>query len=467
MMRWIFTLIIAALLAVPDPATAGFLSKLGRMAGDAADGAKKVDGVGGTDIPSTALRAAKDPNGSAVALSVSDTGTVRLTDELGRATDIGSVDDVDSVLKSLGGKNVSVVADTASLGRNIEISTRLAERGALKLWINKTALPVRLSNKDFMVELRPNVLVPVLKRSDIARVAGRPIANVSTRPLREVQYAFDKPLTRGAVVVAKFGKPPKGPRKVGFGDAATRPGETLTMTAEDVVQGLSGNRGGTVILTGRIDGDVIRTGQGPIPLTDIQRAARAADVHLVFMNGSDKAAHKVVAASDTYGDLILGLSDRRTPLIATATDDGAARVRLSFQPEVKAPTAAGGNTDVDSTIVVAGHLAGQVGSTSVDVFTTDRNEEEDRKVRLIPWLSFGQHLFFGASILFGLLGHRPAWWFWRKVWVLPTGSRPWRVARGVGYVVFMLFTGIFWGTIRYLFGWVAWFVPAWRRPKPA
>lgn len=466
MTRLILTLLIAALMVIPEPAVAGLFGKLGRLAGDAADGAKKVDGVGGTDIPSTALRAARDPNGSAVALSVSDTGAVRLTDELGRATEIGSVDDVDGVLKSLGGKNVAVVADTSTLGRSVEISAKLAERGSLKLWINNAALPVRLSNKDLAVEVRPNVLVPVLKRADIARAAGKPIANVRTRALREVQYAFDKPLTRGSVVVAKFGKPPTGPRKVGFGDAATRPGETLTITKEDLLQGMSSNRGGTVVLTGKIDGDMIRTGTGQIPLAEVQNAAAAADVHLVLINSPAKLAHRVIAESDTYGDLILGLADRRAPMIADALDDGATRVQLSFRPERK-PDVAAANGGDDGTIFALGHLAGHAGSTSVDFFTTDKSEEEDRELRLIPWLSFGQHVFFGASILFGLLGHRPAWWVWRKIWILPTQSRPWRIARGVGYVVFMLVTGIFWGTIRYLFGWVAWFVPAWRKPKAA
>ena len=81
MIRWILTIMVVALMALPEPASAGLLSKLGRMADGAGDGAKKVDGVGGTDIPSTALRAARDLDGNAVAMSVSDTGTIRLTDE--------------------------------------------------------------------------------------------------------------------------------------------------------------------------------------------------------------------------------------------------------------------------------------------------------------------------------------------------------------------------------------------------
>ncbi|MEM7058631.1 MAG: hypothetical protein AAF557_13650 [Pseudomonadota bacterium] len=466
MKRVSFFLVIAALLAMPNLADAGLFSKLGRLGGDAGGAGRKVDGIGGTDVPATALRAAKDPNGTAVALSIDDAGTIRLTDELGRATDIRSLDDLDGALQSIG-KDVSVVADTATLGRNVDVSRRLAERGILKLWIDKAALPVRVSDGNIAAEVRPNVLVPVLKSSDIARAGGRPIAHIRTSGVREVHYAFNKPLTRGTVIVAKIGKAANGPRKVGFGDVVGRPGETVTLTKDELVQGMSTNRGGTVILTGRIEGDTIKTGQGAVPLADVQSAAAAADVHLVLLNGSAKAAHTVVEKSDTYGDLILGLTDRRTPMIADAFSDGRKRVRLSFRPEAKAQGPANTSSDIDDTALLAGSLARHVGSTAVDFFTPDKAEEEDRDLRIIPWLSFGQHLFFGGSILFALLGHRPAWWFWRKIWVLPTSSRSWRIARGAGYALFMLFTGLFWGTIRYMFGWLAWFIPSWRRPKAA
>ena len=468
MKHFLTSLIFAGLVLVPVTASAGLLSKLGRLGDDVGSAGRKVDGIEGTNVPKSALRAAKGPGGTAVVLSVDDVGNRRLTDELGRATEIRVDGDLDAALRSLGGKDLTVVADAVTIGKGLDLAQELAARGHLKLWHKNKAFAVRESEGTLMAQTRPGVFAPFISSEGAVVMAGGKRAGyVRTRLLDEVLFAFDKPLTRGRVVVAKIGTPPKGPRKIGFGDAATRPGETLTVTKDDLVQGLAGHRGGTVVMTGRIEGDLIRTDQGPVPLADIQRAAAAADVHLVVMNGSAKAAHKVVADADTFGDLILGLADRRTAMVARAAADNKTRVRLTFAPEVQSTASTTSRETIEDIAIGTGHLAGHAGANIVELFTTDKTETEDREMRVIPWLSFGQHLLFGGSILFGLLGHRPAWWFWRKIWVLPTSSRPWRIARGAGYAVFMLFTGIFWGMIRYLFGWVAWFVPSWRKPKAA
>ena len=447
-MRRLALALCALLLILPLSAQAGLLSKLGRLGDDAGGAARKADGVGGSDIPASALRAAKDPNTTAMALHVDADGSIRLTDELGRAVDVPADTDLGAVLKKASGGSgkVAVVADTATIAKAGPVAHALAEAGSLKLWHGKKALPVRARQGELQVEIRDRVLVPLRPYGD------RKVMN--TRPLREAVYAMVKALNRGTVVVAQLGKPAGGPRMVGFGDGPSgKPGETLTVTRDDLLQGFRGNRGGTVVLAGRIEGDALRAPGGPVPLADIRAAAAGADVHLVLLDGPAKAAHKAIAGADTYGDLLTGLAPKRTPMVVEATATTPDRVRLSFQPEApsvrakdgQAPTVADDVTNVVGTLAEVGVHASV---RAIQFDTRDRAEEQDRDLRLIPGIPFMTQFWLGLNLILGLYGSGLAWRTWRWIW--PMRPRPQRIALAhiPRFLVFLLvllpLTGFIW-----------------------
>ena len=454
-MRRVFLALCALILIVPlGAAQAGLLSKLGRLGDDAGGAARKADGVGGSDIPSSALRAAKDPNTTALALHVDADGSVRLTDELGRAVDIPADGDLDKVLKAANGGTgqAVVVADTRGLARAGALAEGLAQRGVLKFWHDGKAMPVLVRDGQLSVSPRERLIVPLSRREK----AGV----MDTRALRETLYAMDKALNRGTVVVAQLGKPQGGARRVGFGDGPSgKPGETMTVTRDDLLAGFRGNRGGTVVLAGRIDGDALKAPGGPVPLADIRAAAAAADVHLVLLDGPAKAAHKAIAGADTYGALLTGLAPKRATLTVDAVAAGRDRVRLRIQPEVSggngvpAPTVA---DDVANVAGTAADVAIHAAVRGIQLDTRDQAEEEDRALRLIPGVPFLHHVLLGGNFLLGLYGAGLAWRTWRRIW--PMRWRPQRVAPAhiprflVFLFVLLPLTGFIWAIGAFFLG---------------
>ncbi|MEM1298503.1 MAG: hypothetical protein AAGH68_04420 [Pseudomonadota bacterium] len=451
-------LLVTILVAIP-PAEAGLLSKLGRLADDAGDAGRSAGRIGDSDIPSTALRAAKDPNTTPLALSVADDGSIRLTDELGRAVDIPPDGNLDAVLRtaSNNARKVAVLTDAKTLGMAGGIARQLAKRGALKFWTGSKALPMRIAGDRLAAEVRPGIALPLLHRTPRRTANGQTFRSVRTGALREVTYALDKPLNRGTVIVAQIGKPPKGPRRVGFGDGPTgRPGETLTVPEDELISGFSGNRGGTVILAGRVRGDTLLTKAGPLDLAEFRTAAAAADVHLMVVDGPAKAAHKALAEADTYGDLLAGLPTSKTGKVIDAEVTGSSRVRLIMapdKPKEAVPTVADDALTIGST---AAEVVVRASFHGVTLDTRDRSEEQDRQLRLIPGVPFWVHLIYALNLIFGLYGGATAWRAWRRIW--PMAPRPRRTAPShvprflVFLLVFLPLTGIIWAVVAFFAG---------------
>lgn len=457
--RLLTFLIVGTVLTVTS-AEAGLFSKLGRLAGDAGDAGRSAGRIGDTDIPSTALRAAKEPNTTSLALSVGDDGTVRLTDDLGRAIDVPHDADLNAVLKAAsdGSRHVTVLADARTLGVAEGLARELTRRGALKFWTGDKALPMRLAGHRLAAEVRPGIIFPLLERRAVALPSSRTARLVRRRALREVTYALNKPLNRGTVLVAKVGKPPKAPRRVGFGDGPTgRPGETLTVPPDALLSGFKGNRGGTVILAGRVRGDTLLTSGRPLPLAEVRAAAAAADVHLMVLDGPVKAAHKAVAEADTYGDLLAGLSSGKTSKIIDVDATGASRVRLTMVPEM--PHSPNAPSAIDDALTVGSTAAEVVVRASfhgVTLDTRDRSDEQDRQLRLIPGVPFWVHLVYGLNLIFGLYGGSTAWRMWRRIWPMAPRVRRLALVHVPRFLVFLLvflpLTGILWAVVAFFAG---------------
>ena len=450
------------LVAAPTQSDAGLLSKLGRLAGDAGDVGRKVDGVGGSDLPLTALRAAKEPNTTALALNAGPDGSLRLVDELGRGVDLASETNLAAALKAAnpkGGK-VAIVADAKSLELAGDLATELASKGARAVPVFQRALPLGTTNGRLSIEVRPGISMPFFERTPTGLRNGRQIRRIRTSALREVNFALDKPLNRGTGVVAQVGKPRSGTRRVGFGNGPSgKPGETVTVSRDDLLAGFAGNRRGTVILAGRVEGDRLMAKGGPIPLVDIRAAAAEADVHLVMLDGPAKAAHNALTRADTYGDLLTGMVPGKIPVVIDAQQAGTTRIRLSMAPEkpleppVAAPTRA---DDVLTVTTSVADVAVRNALHSIVLDTRDQSMENDLSLRLIPGVPFWVHLIYGLNLLFGLYGSATAWRVWRRIWrIAPRPSRfaPVYIPRFLVFLlVFLPLTGIIWAIVAFFTG---------------
>ncbi len=461
----IVLLAVAVLIALPQSVEAGLLGSLGRMAdnvGDAGGAARKADGIGGTDLPASALRSAKDPNTTALALGVEPDGTLRFTDELGRAVDLPPGGNLDAALKAAanGSKQVVVVVDAKTLARAGEAANTLARRGALKFWHGKQVLPVRISNGRLSVEPRPGLVMPIVEPR-LATMANANPVRVRMGALREVDYALNKKLTRGTVLVAELGKASNGPRRVGFGDGPSgKPGETATVTRSELLAGFSGNRGGTVILAGRVKDGAIRAPGGPVPLPDIRAAAAAADVHLVVLDGPAKSAHKALEQATTYGDLLSGLAPKNRAMAIDVTSTGNSRVRLSLARETRPATSTSSAPRVEddlATVAVTAVEAGVRGAIySIELDTRERSVEQDLSMRLIPGVPYWITVLYLLNLVLGLYGGRYAWRLWRRIWPMRPRARWYAVAHYPRFLVFALVllpaTGFIWATIAFFAG---------------
>ena len=460
MKRFVTVLLVIVLSALPVSSGAGLLSSLGKLAdnaGDAAGATRKVDGVGGTDLPHAALRAAKDPDTTPLALGFEADGSVRLTDELGRSVVVPHGGDLDALLRtaSNGSGKAAVVVDPKHLFLGGKIIGDLAERGALKLWYGGRAYPVQASDTHLHAVLRTEVLLSLGKRSD--RAAAVPNGKTpSMVRLREVSYALDKTVNRGTVVVAEFGTPAKGPRRVGFGDGPSgTPGETLKVTRDDLLSGFSGNRGGTVVLAGRVRDGTIATKSGNVLMSEIEQAAAAADVHLLVVNGPAKAAHKALAKATTYGDLLTGLAPDSGALIVDALPMGNNRVRLTMKPETP-PTEPPKTVAEDLTTVAeaAVHVGVHGVVRGAEFYTRDQSHERDLSMRLVPFAPYWVHVLYGLNFVLGLFGATYAWRLWRRIWPMKPRARRVALAHlprfSVFLVIFLPLTGFVWAIVAFL-----------------
>ncbi|MEM8790253.1 MAG: hypothetical protein AAGE80_01450 [Pseudomonadota bacterium] len=419
MKRFVIATICAIAFSIVGSAEAGFI-KLGKL-GNVGDAVKRAD------VPDSVLMRSLDGDGPGVALSRNEYNWV-LTDALGRETPFRSVDDLDTALGTAGrnGEAVTVVVTPETLDEMGPLASALADRKALRLWTNKTKYRAARSSGGLVIEARPGLSIPVEPR----------------RMLDEALAILDRPLDR--VQVAELGKPKtSGPRLVGFAEGApTRPGETALLTPDRLTEGMKASSGGTIVLTGRVRGDLLRgSGGAEMALSDLRAAAAAADVHLVVVNSSAKAARKVIDTAKTQGDLISAFASRRHPMTAKVAVTTEGRVRLSAQRQAPAPRAVPENLESEG--IAAGRVAIDLVEAVVDAAVTGveidtRDKRSQRKIEdpLIPGLPDWLSLYLVVSTVAGFLFLRAAWPVFKLFWQI--SAKPMTLRHVLRFIVFIL-----------------------------
>lgn len=227
---------------------------------------------------------------------------------------------------------------------------------------------------------------------------------------------------------------------------------------------LSGIRGQTALLTGRIEGDLVHVLpiNGPaqtLSLSEVRKSAAAADVNLLVLhsakplqpgaqnwlwqtvqvNGLETALKKT-----TFGDFVNALAGGRGELVVRV-EKGAQGRRVHFEaiPETK------GLDVVDSVGTWVGdavsEVAGQVVTEGVSAFLSSKARQKELEDRIVPGIPSDYQFYFIGAVVMGLLGFRVSMGWWNRIWPAED-RREYRNSFGYGaawFVRWLVFLFIF------------------------
>ena len=461
-LRWTVLTVMLAGLTVGSVAPSGahWLSRIVREAGDAGGSAGLKAGRHGLGaLDEAAAHVAKLPRlarGTALAAHVTPEGHWRFVSREGEVFTAATPAEMARVRTTLAPNAAPDEPLTLYLSAETVFARRELVRDLpsadLHLVVGKETYRLRRpeAGGELVAEIRPNVTVDLADRALFQEAAfrlGRPLNKTSIRVLA-LEPGGPKGLT-----TAPRRDPKSGAALVDRIDPALLP------------QALSGLKGQTALVSGRIEGNriTVRPSRGPEQLLDIEalvRAAEASDVNLVLVHAS--AAHQpggrnwlwqriAVTGLDealtraTFADFLSALGGGGE-LAVQAAPGSVGRVVLSAVP------APGVTAPITNTLGPwIGDITGHVAVRAATVYARDASQERELESRIIPGIpAWIQYLYLGA-LACGVIGLAAARSWWVRLW--PPEDRAeyagrvgyWaaRVARGLAFVfVFLPLAGI-------------------------
>lgn len=456
-LRWaVLTVMLAGLtLGSVAPLEAHWLSRIVREAGEAGGSAGLKAGRHGLGaLDEAAAHVARLPRigqGTALAAHVTPEGHWRFVSREGEAFTAATPAEMVRVRTTLAPNSAPddplalyLSADTVFSRRELLRDLPSAD---LHLVVGKDSYRLRPASAggDLVAEFRPNVTVDLASRALFQEAAfrlGRPLNTASIRVLalepggpKRLTTAPRRDVKTGAALVDQI-------------DPALLP------------DALSGLKGQTAVLSGRIEGDRItfRPSRGPEQSLDIEalvRAAEASDVNLVLLQAS--AAHQpggrnwlwqriAVTGLDeamtraTFADFLSALGGGGE-LAVHAAQGSLGRVVLSAVPTP------GMTAPITNTLGPwIGDITGHVAVRAATVYARDASHERELDSRIVPGIpAWIQYLYIGF-LACGVIGLAVARRWWVRLW--PPEDRAeyagrmgyWaaRIARGLAFVVVFL-----------------------------
>ncbi len=438
--------------AVLAPAGAGWLSRIAREAAETGStGAKLAPGLGALDGAATMVaRLPKLPNATAVAGHLTPEGHWKFVNRDGHVFTAATPEEI--------GRLRAALAPEAATGDRLALylseDSVFAGPGALKALPAEADLHI-VAGKDAYrlrrsadgtglaaAEVRPNIVVTLTSRplfeETLARLA-RPLNGSSMRVL-----ALETAGPRRLSSVPRF-------------DPATKAALVDQVDPMALPEALSALRGQTAVVSGRVEGSVLkfRPSSGPEQSLDIAtlvRAAEEADVNLVLIGGG--AAHQpggrnwlwqrvAVAGLDdaltraTFADFMAALGEAGSELTIKAAPGTHGRVVLSAVP-VPARNVPLSDTLGDW----IGEITGHVAVKSVEVFARDDAQERELDARIVPGIPSGLQFFYLGAVVVGLLAWPVSLAWWARLWPKEerheyAGRMGYLAARAVRLLVFL------------------------------
>jgi hypothetical protein len=410
------------------PAGANWLSRLARGAGEAGEAGVKAGKLGLGALDSAASLVAKLPppaKGVALAAHATPEGHWKFVNREGEVFTAGNADELSRVTSTLAPElsadgKLALYLSEDTVFRERALMKDLPDGADLHLVVGDDSYRLARRTQDgaekLVAEVRPNITVEIGDR----------------KLFEEAVFQLGRSLNRSNIrVLALEPGGPKALASVPRFDPATKTALVDQIDPGALGQALGKIRGQTVLVTGRVEGDVLifRPAGGPeqkLFVHEMLRAAEAADVNLVVLKaaqprqpgGRNWLWQKVeVAGLDeamqrtTFADFLNALGASGGELTVTAAQGSPGRIVLSATPTGK--TAAPLTDTVGDWI---GEFTGNVAVQAVQVFARDAERERELDARFIPGIPSLVQIAYLFGLVQGIIGIAVARRWWARIW---------------------------------------------------
>jgi hypothetical protein len=447
-------------LPVSTPASAGWLSKIGKIADDTGGaGAALRHGVPGDEFAGAFGRHLKSlpadaQGGAALAAHATPEGHWRFTNRQGEHFTAANVAEMERVAATLLPESAPGMKLELYLSEDIvfmrpDLVKGLPADANLHLLAGKGAYKLSRAAGDplrFTAEIRPHLKLDIGER----------------RLFDEAVWQLSRPLNRSNMRVVAL--EPGGAHTIPSVpklDPATKAAQIDRVDPWKLPSALRSLRGQTVVVTGRVEGKTLRFkpeggAEKTLLVDDLMSAAREADVNLVLLQ-SDKTLQpggrnwlwqtlEVKGLDDalkrsTLADFLDALGANRGGLAVEASQSVAGRARLDIVPQRAAGVASEPITDAVTGWAgdVVARALGNVVVEAIKVDSVDKERQEELDRRIVPGIPSLVQWTWLAGIVMGLIGYAYSWRWFARAW--PAEERA-EYAGAAGYYLARLMRGL-------------------------
>jgi hypothetical protein len=436
------------LILSPAPAQANWLTKLARGAGETArSGARGLERASAhlSSLPVTA-------SGAALAAHATPEGHWQFANRAGDVFTAGTPDELRRVVPTLlpdatGTSKLALYLSEESIFGDRALLKDLPEGASLRIVAGNDSYPlIAGSGEQLFAAVRPNLKVELL----------------SQEMFDEALALLERPLARSQIRTLAL--EPGAPQSLSSApriDPATHEALIDAIDPAALPGALSGVRGQTVLLTGRVEDNLLlfrpaAGGEQSMKLTDLMSLADAYDVNLVILQapvprqpggrnwlwqrinvgGLDDALKR-----STFADFLDALAANHGTFRVSASRDRAGRIALRSTADGATEPLTGMIGNWLSSAISS--MTGNVVATAVDVHARDAARQREIDRRIVPFIPFTAQVVYLVAMVAGLIGLSVAGEWWQRIW--PTEQRTeygseigYRAAQAVRLVVFLL-----------------------------
>jgi len=453
--------IIVSLLLVPlwaAPAGANWLTRLIGTA-EHAGGRTVRHGAGSLDNVAAHVKALPHkPGVHALAAAATPEGHWRFVNRAGETMTVASPEEMRRALAILA---PDAAAAESRLALYLTDATALRHRALLKDLPKGADLHVLIGKNAYRLLRRPDAAGERL----LAQVRPNLVVELDERRLfEEAMFQLARPLGKADIRVIAL--EPGGPGLLAAAprlDAASGRALTDAIDPDRLRHALSGIRGQTALVTGRVDGELLyfkpaSGAERSLLLRDLTAAAKAADVNLVIfksatprqpgarnwlwqrveVRGLDSALQRADLA-----DFLDALGGSGARMAVTATPQGALRTRLDIRPAPELGPAPMTAPIADAVTGIVSELAGQLVTSGIEASVRSAERQRELDARIIAGVPSQLQFGYLALLVLGLFGLAVARGWWQRLWPAErrndyAGAFAYHAARAVRGTVMLL-----------------------------
>jgi hypothetical protein len=371
------------------------------------------------------------PEATALAAEATPEGHWRFVNKAGETITAGTPDEMRRVVSLL----VPDARADARLQLYLTEETVFARRAALKELPKGSELHLFAAEESYRIlrrsegsserlfaEIRSNLVVELSDARQFAEVAwqlGRPLNKANIRVL--------------ALEAGSATRLAASPRL----DAASKKALIDSIDPGSLAAALGAVRGQTVLVTGRIDGELlhVKGASGPersLLVKDLFKAAEQADVNLILLHASStprqpggrnwlwqkvevKGLEEALQRA-RVADFYNALAPPNGRFAVTAKAVGAARTQVALAPIADLPKVPAARPLSDILADAAASLTGRVITAGVEANVRSAEYQRDVDWRLLPSLPANLQIGYIVLVLIGFLGAPLARVWWAHLW---------------------------------------------------